>query len=343
MADDSQQGLRLKGVEKAAVLLLSLGEEVAADVIRRLPKKEVGQLTLCATKLPSVGESVIRQVQDEYMSALLGGDLGLGGAQSRDKMQSILSKFLSEEQVEEYMDSIMYTEDLSEGFEAIKYIDEDTIAAFIKSEHPQTAALILAHLDVQKSAEVVSLLEPELQSDIILRISNLDRVSPQMVRDIQEVFVSEMIAAGGQKSQSVGGTASVAALMNQMDSKTVAGIFDSVNVDNPEFCEEVRALMFVFADLVNLDDRGLQSVIKEVTNEILTLALRTAPDDLKDMIYRNISSRAAELIQEELEVMGPVKLSEVETAQKEIVAIARRLEDEGKIALSGSGGNDTLV
>lgn len=333
---------RLSGTEKATILLLSLGDDVAAEVLKILDPKDVQQLASCATRLPSVDENVIDSVQEEFIEKLTGG-ASLGVRHSREKIRSILGRFLPHEQIEKYLDTMTFSEDLSEGFEAIKYIDAETIAAFIREEHPQTIALILAHLDLAKSAQVLPLLSQEDQAEIIMRIANLDRVSPIVVKNIQEVFVQEILASGASKSRQVGGAESVAELMNNLDSKSVQAIFGELEGENPEFCEQIRALMFVFTDLIKLDNKSLQLVIKEVSNDVLTMALKTAPDELREKIFKNISSRAAELIREELEVMGPVKLSEVEAAQIEIVNIARRLEEEGKIVLSGGAGGETLV
>lgn len=331
----------LTGLERATLLLLSLREEVAAEVMSKLDASDIQQLTGCATRLPTLEGDAASRVLEKFMLSLVGGEQ-ISGRQSRDKIRNILTKFLPGDQIEEYMEQLASGVDLSEGFQAIQYVDAETLTAFIKGEHPQTIALILAHLPVDKSAKILSLLSPELQSEVVMRISELDRISPQMVRDIQEVFVNEIIASGASKSRQVGGFQSVAELMNQLDSQAVQSIFSGLEESNPSLCEEIRQLMFVFSDLTELDDRSLQSIIKEVTNETITLALKTASEDMKAKIFKNISSRAAELIEEELEVMGPVKLADVEAAQQEIVGIARRLEEEGKIVLGG-GGSEALV
>ena len=190
---------------------------------------------------------------------------------------------------------------------------------------------------------MLSHLSAESRADVLMRVANLGRISPQVIKDVQEVFVQKVAALGSSKSREVGGVQAVADLMNNIDSKAVQSIFEGIEKEDQALGEEIRSLMFVFPDLVNLDDKQLQSVIKEVTNETLTLSLKTVPEEMREKIYRNISTRAAEIIQEELEVMGPVKLSDVEKAQQEIVAVARRLEDEGKIVIGSMGGTEVLV
>ena len=340
-ADDSFS-VALNGAEKAAILLLSLGEEAAAGVMQSLNKKEIQQITRCASSLPTVGEGVVEEVQSKFLKEMSGG-VSLSKRQSRVKIQSILGKFLNTDEVDKFLDELTYGEDLSEGFEALKYVDAETVAALVKEELPQTTALIVAHLDAQKGAQVLAHLSEESRADVLMRVANLGRISPQVIKDVQEVFVQKVAALGSSKSREVGGVQAVADLMNNIDSKAVQSIFEGIEKEDQALGEEIRSLMFVFPDLVNLDDKQLQSVIKEVTNETLTLSLKTVPEEMREKIYRNISTRAAEIIQEELEVMGPVKLSDVEKAQQEIVAVARRLEDEGKIVIGSMGGTEVLV
>lgn len=342
--EDTLKSEELTGAEKAAVLVLTLNEDVAAEILKSFSHKEVQLLTSIGARLTNVDEKLIIEIREEFIRAVLGGVTGtLGGGQSRGRIRSILSRFLDSEQVDKYMEEMVYGEDLSQGFEAIRHIDAKTIATFVMDEHPQTVALIMAHLDVGKAAQVLPLLPPDRRADVIMRIASLDRISPAIVKNIMDVFVHEIIASGAGKSRQVGGSESVAQLMNNLDGSMVQSIFTELEQANPSFCEEIRGLMFVFTDLISLDDRSLQQIIKEVTNDVLTLALKTAPTEMREKIFKNISSRAAEMIKEELTVMGPVKLSDVEKAQSEIVAIARRLEEEGKITVVGKGGAEELV
>jgi len=333
----------MSGAEKAAILLLTVGDEIAAEIMKELGPKEIRRIAGTATRLPIVSQAAIDRVHAEFMSKMSAG-VSIGGRRSREKIHGILSKFLTEEQVDRHLDVATIGQDASDGFETLKSIDSETLATVISNEHPQTIALVLAHLDAAKAASVVAELPREMRSDALLRVANIGRVSPQIVKDIQEVLVQDIVASGsgGGRGRTVGGPETVAELMNQLDGRTRQAIFDDLEEAHGGFVEEIRDLMFAFNDLMEIDDRDLQSIVKEVTSDVLTLALKMAPEELCEKIYKNVSSRAAEMIAEELQAMGPVKVGDVESAQREIVAIARRLEEEGRIALSG-GGAEALV
>jgi flagellar motor switch protein FliG len=228
-------------------------------------------------------------------------------------------------------------------FERVKHVDSKTLAGFIKSEHPQTIAVILAHLPQAKAAEVVREFPENLQYDVVLRLSNLDMIPPGIVEEIDGVLQREMLSTEGIEAKSLGGVESVAELLNNVDKSTEEHIFGRLEEDDPDLAEQIRQLMFVFEDLINVDDRGIRNLLKEVKNEDLTVALKTASDSLKEKVLSNVSERAAAMIQEDLEVMGPVRLSEVEQSQQKIIQIARRLERDGKIVIGGKGGEDVLV
>lgn len=332
----------LSGPEKATLVLLSLSEDTSAEILKNLGQREIQQLTTCAGVMPQVGDEAYTGIINEFLARMVGGP-AIGNLDSREKIRSILQKFLPKEEIEDYMEAMIFGEDMTQSFDSIQNIDPQTLASFIAGEHPQTIALLLAYLDVQKAAQVIPYLSREQQTDIITRIANIDRVSPQVVKNIKEVFVHEIVAAGSVKGRQVGGAHTVAEMMNIIDTQTVQSIFADLETADPAFCEEIRHLMFVFGDLVKLEDRSLQMIIKEITNETITLALKTATEEMREKIFKNISSRAAEMIREELEVMGPVKLSDVEKAQQEIVNIARRLEEEGKLVLGAKGGSEAFV
>lgn len=332
----------LSGPEKATLVLLSLTEDTSAEILKSLDQREIQILTNCAGNMPRVADSILNGVLEEFLTRVQTGVAAIG-LDSRNKIRSILERFLPQEEIEDYMEAIIFGDDLSHNFDSIQNIDPRTLASFVSNEHPQTIALLLAYLDVGKAAQVLPLLPQDIQTDVIRRIAMIDRVSPQVVKDLKEVFVHEIVQAGSVRGRAVGGTQAVAALMNNLDTLSVQSIFGELENTDPQFCEEIRHLMFVFGDLAKLDDRSLQMIIKEVTNDTITLALRTASEEMKAKIFKNISSRAAEMIKEELEVMGPVKLSDVEKAQQEIVTIARRLEEEGKLVLGGKAGSEAYV
>lgn len=327
--------------EKAAILLLSLDDEVSAEVLKQLDDKEIKFLTGTVGRLGAVAEEAVKRIQEEFMGNLMTRG-GIDGP-PKEKIRSILSKFLPEIEIDQHMDAMLLGYDMAEGLEKIQDIDPKTLATLTSEEHPQTIALILAHLDASKSAEVLTLLPDECRSDVVVRLADIEQVSPLAMRVIQEVFVDEISSTDVVKGRTIGGGEVVASMMNNLDGKTVQAIFDEIEEDDPTFCEDIRSLMYVFSDLIELSNIALQSVLKEVTNELITLALKTAPEALREKFFSCMSSRAAEMIREELEVMGPTKLSEVETAQTEIVGIARRLEEEGKISLGSKGGSDVFV
>jgi flagellar motor switch protein FliG len=246
---------------------------------------------------------------------------------------------LPADRYKKFIEMLETGDELSAGFESIRWIDPQTLATMLVQEHPQTIALILAHLDADKATEALTLLPKEKQADVVMRIANLDRINPALVREIQDVMLSEIMASGASKSRKVGGTESVATMLNSLDGSTEEAIFAAIEEKDPKMAEAIRELMFTFEDLNKLDARSIQMLMKEVTNDLLTMSLKTAPEELREKMLSNISSRAAEMIREELETMGPVKLSDVEKAQQEIVKICRRLESEGKLTLGvGSGG-----
>ena len=332
----------LSGMDKAAVMLLSFDEEASQAVLKLLDEREIQRLTAHTSRLRALGQDQISEVRQEYLVRLLDSS-PLHIRQARDQLKGILKKILPPERYERFMEVLETGDELSEGFESIKWIDSLTIANFLRHEHPQTIALILAHLEVEKSAEILLQLPAEIQSDLVMRVASLDRINPELVREIQEVMLTEIMSSGVNKSRHVGGTHAVAEILNNLDSTTEENIFTTVEETDPELADSIRELMFVFEDLVKIDTRGIQTIMKEVTNEMLTLALKTAPPELAEKIYANISSRAAEMIREDLTTMGPTKLSEVEKAQQEIVKICRRLEAEGKVVMAGKGGGEVFV
>jgi flagellar motor switch protein FliG len=332
----------LTGPEKATLVLLSLSEDTSAEILKKLDQREIQMLTNCAATLPRVQESILNGVLEEFITRMESGKPVLA-FDSKEKIRSILQKFLPKDQIEDFMEAVIFGDEMAQSFDSIQNIDPQTLATFVANEHPQTIALLLAYLDVGKAAQVLPLLPKDMQTDVVMRIAAIDRVAPQVVKNLKEVFVHEIVQAGSVRGRQVGGTQAVAALMNTMDTGTVQAVFGELEAIDPQFCEQIRNLMFVFDDLSKLDDRSLQSIIKEITNDTITMALKTASDEMKEKIFKNISSRAAEMIREELEVMGPVKLSDVEKAQQEIVAIARRLEEEGKIVLAGKASAEAYV
>lgn len=332
----------LNGMDKASIMLLSLDELAAGEVLKLMDEREIQRLTSHASRVRSVTMEQINSVRQEFLVRLLESS-PLLIRQAREQLKTVLKKILPPERYDKFVEVLESGEELTEGFESIKWIDSTTIATFLRNEHPQTIALVLAHMDVEKAAEILLQIPKEIQGDVVMRIANLDRINPELVREVQEVIITEIMSSGVNKSRLVGGTQAVAEILNNLDSQSEETIFGVVEEQSPELADSIRELMFVFEDLLKIDDRGMQQIMKEVTNEILTMALKTAPEELREKMLKNISSRAAEMIREDLTTMGPTKLSEVEKAQQDIVKICRRLEGEGKVVLAGKGGGEVFV
>ncbi len=337
MATDSD---KLSGLQKAAIVLASMGEQFTAEIFKQLDKEEIKRVGMAMSTLdsvePELQESLLKEFLEDLKSEIgpvISGDMtarrALALALGEDAAAGLL------EELDKAKEPV--------PFERVKHVDSRTLAGFIKSEHPQTIAVILAHLPSSKAAEVLSEFPENLKYDVVLRISNLDVIPPGIVEEIDAVLNREILSTEGSEAKRLGGVEAVAELLNNVDKNTEEQIFGRLEEDDPELADQIRQLMFVFEDLINVDDRGIRELLKEVRNEDLTLALKTASEELKQKILSNVYERAAAMILEDLEVMGPVRLSEVEQAQQKIIQVARRLEKEGKIVIGGKGGEDVLV
>ncbi|MCX7014265.1 MAG: flagellar motor switch protein FliG [Candidatus Sumerlaeota bacterium] len=331
----------LSGAEKAAVVLLSTPQDAAAVILKQLSEREIEKLTNYAARLGNVPSNLILEVKQEFCDQLEHGDpLALG--QSKSQMKELLTRVLPADRLEEILEFMDSNVEGAEGLEGLKWLDPQVIGGFLRNEHPQTIALVMAYLEPRQAAQVLAQIPQRLQPDVIYRLSNLERISPAIVRDLNEVIKAELLASDATKSSYVGGVEAAAEIMNHLEKTIEENVFTKLEESDPPLAEHIRELMFVFEDLTGLDDRAMQQILREVSNDQLILALKTASEGIKDKIFKNISSRAADMIREELTVMGPVRLSDVETAQQEIVKTARRLESEGKVALGASGG-ETFV
>jgi flagellar motor switch protein FliG len=222
-------------------------------------------------------------------------------------------------------------------------MDAKTIANFLSQEHPQTIAVIVAKLRPKQTSEIVGHLPLDMQAEVVIRIADVDQVSPEILNDIDDVIRRELTAMGGIQRFKVGGVEKVVEMFNHLDRSKEKHILDKLDVMNPPLAEVIRKHLFTFEDIFKLDDRSIQAIMREVSNDTLTLAMKASPEDVKEKVFRNISSRAAEMIKEDIEVMGPVRLSDVEKAQTEIIKIVRKMEEDGKIVIAGRGGDDVLV
>ncbi|NCA17997.1 MAG: flagellar motor switch protein FliG, partial [Betaproteobacteria bacterium] len=281
----------------------------------------------------------VKQVLEDFYTEIAEEDqLIFGHASGRD----FILQTLGEDRAKTVLGQLSVVEG-SRTLEALELVDSRTLANFLISEHPQTTALILAHLDPAKKCDVLKRLPDNIQTEVVLRIANLDFISPSLIAQVDEVLKQELATLGSIDTQQLGGVQPIADMLNVMEKSSEQNIMARVEEKDPQLAEEIRKLMFVFEDIVFIDDRGMQSLLKEVPNDKLVVALKTAPDEIKDKIFKNISKRAADLLKDDLEALGPVRLSDVEGAQQEIVNVAKRLEAEGKIMISRGGDADALV
>ncbi len=331
---------KLNGLQKAAIVLTSMGEQFAAEIFKQLDEEEIRRVGVAMSNLDHLDGGLVDTLLKEFLEKLkseigpmVGGDMTARRA---------LALALGEEAASGLMEELDKAKE-PVPFERVKHVDSKTLAGFIKGEHPQTIAVILAHLPQAKAAEVLREFPENLQYDVFMRLSRLEVIPPGIVEEIDAVLQREILSAEGMEGRQLGGVESVAELLNNVDKATEDHIFSRLEEEDPELAEQIRQLMFVFEDLINVDDRGIRSLLKEVRNEDLTVALKTASDSMKQKILNNVSERAAAMIEEDLEVMGPVRLSEVEQSQQKIIQIARRLEKEGKIVIGGKGSEDVLV
>ncbi len=329
----------LSGTEKSAILLNVLGNRVTGEIFKHLRDNDVKRLVGVMGEISKVPIAVVRQVLDDFYSEISEEETLLFGHASG---KEFILQTLGEERAKTVLGQLAIV-DGSRSLEALELVDPRTLANFLVNEHPQTTAVVLAHLSSDKKCEVLKKLPEPVQTEVVLRIANLDFISPSLLSQVDEILKQELATLGSIDTQQLGGVSPIAEMLNVMDKTTEQSIMARVEERDPQLAEEIRRLMFVFEDIIFIDDRGMQAMLKEVPNDKLTIALKTAPDEIKDKIFKNISKRAGDLLREDLLAMPPVKLSDVESAQLEIVNVAKRLEAEGKVIISRGGSEDTLV
>jgi flagellar motor switch protein FliG len=326
----------LTGAEKVSILLLALGEDVAPLVLKKMSEQEIQRISNHMSHMREVDTAAVDQVLNEFFS-LTGSVEGMvaGGT---DYVKKLLLKALDPEKAEWILNNLSM-QTMETGLEALRWLDPKTIARFLRSEHPQTVAVIVAHLDSTQAGAVLSSLPPAVQADVLMRIARLEHVPSGVIQELDKVLQRELRATGALETDPVGGIKAVAEILNNVDQASEREIMSYIEETNAPLAEEIRQLMFVFEDLGSVDDRGMQTILREVATDDLKMALKTASEELKGKILRNLSQRAAEMLREELELMGPVRVSDVEKAQQKVTQVAKRLENEGKIMLGGKGEN----
>jgi flagellar motor switch protein FliG len=329
----------LTNPEKAALALLGLGKEVAASIMQHLDEQEVKKISRAFLSVSEVDRETQFSTSYDFLRMLKAGDTMV--IDGREFAKSVIATAFGEGQSESLLEYIAGAKKQPIG-SIIADGPEKLLFSFITAEHPQTVAFLMTMMNPEQSAVVLRQMQPEMQIDILIRISNLTNVSAIVVDEVREVLRGQ-IRGGDLQEEEIGGPKSAADILNFIDRNSEERIIAEIEETFPDIAERIRALMFTFEDIKKIDDKGVQTVLKDVPREQLVLALKTASPELKDLIFRNVSQRAAEMIKEDLEALGPVKLKDVEKSQQTIVDLVRKLEGEGKIFISGGGGGDQLV
>ncbi|MCX8086994.1 MAG: flagellar motor switch protein FliG [Rhodocyclaceae bacterium] len=329
-----------EGLEKSAMLLLSLGPDAAAEVLKNLGPREVQKLGHAMASIKSVPREKVEALLDELEAHTAKGS---PLAADENMIRAMLTKALGDDKAANLIGRILQGGDTA-GIESLKWMDAATVADLIKNEHPQIIATILVHLEYDHAGEILKLFPERLRNDVLLRIATLDGVQPVALRELNEALTRLLAGASGNvKKAAMGGIRHAAEILNYVGQAAETAIIDNVREYDPDLAQKILDEMFVFENLLDVDDRGIQLLLREVQSDSLILALKGASPELREKIFKNMSQRAAEMLKEDLESKGPVRLSEVEAEQKEILKIARRLADEGQIQLGGKGGEDVLI
>ncbi|WP_313798681.1 flagellar motor switch protein FliG [Cytobacillus sp.] len=330
----------LTGKQKAAILLISLGPEVASSVYKHLSEEEIEKLTLEISGVRKVESQAKEEILEEFHNIALAQDYisqgGIGYA------KTVLEKALGNEQAAIIINRLTSSLQVR-PFDFARKADPAQILNFIQNEHPQTIALILSYLDAAQAGQILSELPQEMQADIARRIAVMDSTSPEIINEVEQILERKLSATVTQDYTQTGGIEAVVDVLNGVDRSTERTILDALEIQDPELAEEIKKRMFVFEDIVTLDNRAIQRVIRDCESEDLMLSLKVSSDEVKDIIFKNMSSRMAETFKDEMEFMGPVRLRDVEEAQSRIVAIIRRLEEAGEIVVARGGGDDIIV
>ncbi|OUR69629.1 flagellar motor switch protein FliG [Bermanella sp. 47_1433_sub80_T6] len=324
---------------RAAILLMSLGEKDAAELLKHLGPKEVQSVGATMAALKDVTQSQVEGVVAEFLDSLSGQTgLGLG---ADEYIRNMLTAALGSEKAGGLIDRILLGGNTT-GLDTLKWMESRAVSDIIRHEHPQIQAIVIAYLDADQAAEILYNFDEKVRLDIMMRVASLQAVQPAALMELNDILEKQFSGSSGQQTTAMGGVKVTASIINNLDSTLSGELLDQIKEMDEEMGVQIQDLMFVFENLNEVDDRGIQVLLREVSGDLLTIALKGADDDLKEKIFRNMSKRAAELLRDDLEAKGPVKVSEVEVAQKEILVIARRMADAGEIALGGAGGEQMM-
>jgi len=332
----------MSGVRKAAILTLILGEDHASHIFKHLREDEIERITREVAALGHVTTDTGEKVLEEFHQlSVAAGFFTRGGV---DYARSLLQKSLGPESARRILDRVIRSFESTAGFSALEKADPQQLSKFILGEHPQTIALILAHLNATNAARLVALLPETLRADVLTRMANLEEISPDVIRSISAVIDQRLkTLGGGPRRQSYGGIRAVAELFNRLDRGVSQPVLEAIEHQAPDLAVSIRNLMFVFDDLATVEDNGLREIIQRADKKVLTVALKGATEEIRSRFFTNMSKRAADMLKEEMEVLGAIRLREVEKAQQEVVAIARKLEEEGLIVTGAAAGEPYVV
>ena len=346
MTDQEQKQLppafdvdKLDGVDKAAILLLSLSEEDAAQILKHLEPKQVQKVGMAMAALDDLSQAKISAVHNLFIEQIQ--SFSTIGFQSEDFIKKALTAALGEDKAASLIDQIVMGSG-AKGLDSLKWMDSKQVANIIRNEHPQIQTIVLSYLEPEQSAEILSQFPEKVRLDLTMRIANLEEVQPAALQELNEIMEKQFAGQAGAQAAKMGGLKAAADIMNYLDTNVEGQLMDSIREHDEEMSQQIQDLMFVFENLMDVEDRGIQAILREVQQDVLMKAIKGTDEALKEKILGNMSKRAAELLADDLAAMGPVRISEVEAAQKEILSTARRLADSGEIMLGGGGGEEFL-
>ena len=339
MSDNRAAVAKLTKVDKAAVLLLSLGETDAAQVLRHMGPKEVQRVGVAMAQMRNVHREQVEQVMSEFVEIV--GDQTSLGVGSDSYIRKMLTSALGEDKANGLIDRILLGGNTS-GLDSLKWMEPRAVADVIRFEHPQIQAIVVAYLDPDQAGEVLGHFDHKVRLDIILRVSSLNTVQPAALKELNTILEKQFSGNSNASRTTLGGIKRAADIMNFLDSSVEGQLMDSIREIDDTLSGQIEDLMFVFNNLSDVDDRGIQALLREVSSDVLVLAFKGSDEGVKEKIFKNMSKRASELLRDDLEAKGPVRVSDVETAQKEILTIARRMAEAGEIVLGGKGGEEMI-
>jgi len=328
------------GLRKVAAFLVSVGPETAGTLMRQMERETVEDLMREIASVGTVPPEISQQIVEEFYNVALAKQYASEGGLGYARL--VLERAMPKDEAMRVMQQIEHQVH-QQPFSFLQKAESDNLLTFIQDEHPQTIALILAHLPPSKGSEILAGLAPDKQLEVVTRVANMEQTNPEVIREVEKGLEQRLSGIVSQQFQRVGGVEAIAEMLNLSDRTTEKGILEALEAEDPDLVEQIRRLMFVFEDILLVNDKGIQAVLKEIDHDELALALKTASDEMKEKLFGNMSERAALLIKEEMEYMGPVRLSDVEAAQQRIVDVVRRLEDAGEIILEGRGGDGDIV